>query len=374
MSELMERGVLAGTGYDRATQYPTINELASALAEQQETKRDYIVDTRRMSLAYGDDVKDGPELWFDSGAGSDLEGGEINGHAHNQIAQRLEIPKKYYDRMLGEHPGLLKANVEGWFRHSPERRMVRMLDGRVRAFMSDRYRRLDNLDLMEQAILPTLMDTPGLHFQTASLTPELLHINVLLPDLQAEIKVGDVVQAGVAIRNSEVGKGSLSVAPRVWRLSCLNGLLVDALALRKYHVGRAAEEDAYDLFSDETLAADDAAYFLKVRDMVRASLTEASFQSIVGTLRETTADETRMPDPVAATEQLQQKYDLSDTEQRSVLRHLIEGGDLTQWGMVNAITAAAKDAPEYERQRDMEALGGSVAHVRGGEWTALVAA
>jgi hypothetical protein len=276
--------------------------------------------------------------------------------------------------MRADAPTLLTSNVEHWFGTGTERRMVRMLDGRVRAFMSDRYRRLDNLDLMELSVIPVLMDTPGLSFQTASLTPELLHINALLPTLEAEIKVGDIVQAGVAIRNSEVGKASLSVTPRVWRLQCMNGLLVDALTMRKYHVGRAAEEDAYDLFSDETLAADDAAYFLKVRDMVRASLTEASFQTIVAKLRETADPATTMPDPVAATEQLRDRYDLADTEQRSVLRHLIEGGDLTQWGMVNAITAAAKDAPTFDRQRDMEALGGTVAHARGRDWTALVAA
>ena len=373
----IDRGVLAGTGYDRSTQYDTLNELAAALAKQQETKVDYVVDTRRMSFTYANDRFDQPSehmLMFDQ-EGGEVDGGALTEHAHNQIAQRLAIPKKYYDRMRSDAPTLLTSNVEHWFHVEPERRMIRMLEGKVRAFVSDRYRRLDNWDLMERSIIPVLSETPGLHFQVASLTPDLMHINALLPGLSAEIAVGDVVQAGVAIRNSEVGKGSLSVAPRVWRLSCLNGLLVDALALRTYHVGRKADEEAYELFADDTLAADDAAYFLKCRDMVRSSLTEASFLTIVEKLRETADPVNRVSDPVATTERLADKHGLSDEEGKSVLRHLIEGGDLTQWGLVNAVTAAAKDADTFDRQRDMEALGGVVGFdMSRTEWAALAAA
>ena len=36
--------------------------------------------------------------------------------AHAQIADRLSIPKKYYDRMREENPALLDANVNAWLK------------------------------------------------------------------------------------------------------------------------------------------------------------------------------------------------------------------------------------------------------------------
>ena len=87
--------------------------------------------------------------------------------------------------------------------------------------------------------------------------------------LKAEVGVGDVVQAGFVVSNSEVGLGSLKVEPLIYRLVCKNGLIVKDFAQKKYHVGRqvAAEDDAaYELYSDETLAQDDKAFFMKVQE------------------------------------------------------------------------------------------------------------
>ena len=57
--------------------------------------------------------------------------------------------------MQDESPHLLDQNVNEWFSKNPERRMIRVLDGKVRAFLSDRYRRLDNLELCA-TVLPVI--------------------------------------------------------------------------------------------------------------------------------------------------------------------------------------------------------------------------
>ena len=46
--------------------------------------------------------------------------------------------------------------------------------------------------------------------------------------------------------------------------------------------GRAIEsnEDSVLVFKDDTLAADDRAFFLKVRDVVEAAVSEATFQQV----------------------------------------------------------------------------------------------
>jgi hypothetical protein len=91
--------------------------------------------------------------------------------ALTQIGERTGIPAKYLGRMQGEAPKLLAANVNHWFKEAPERRMVRTLDGNIRAFLSDRYMRVDNIDVAE-AVLPVLQQTEGLRILSTGVTEQ----------------------------------------------------------------------------------------------------------------------------------------------------------------------------------------------------------
>ena len=83
--------------------------------------------------------------------------GEI---ALHQIAEKLKIPFGYFERMRREQPELLDRNVNTWLQVTgSENRLVRTLDGRVRAFLSDRYRRLDNYDFAEFVLPKTAGDS-----------------------------------------------------------------------------------------------------------------------------------------------------------------------------------------------------------------------
>lgn len=362
----------------RQAQHETVNDLAAEILRLQETKRDYVVDTRRMTFrTYSVGTRldwDVPtaEALTDDAETPGTDGGFLREHAHRQIGERLGIPRKYYDRMRGSARTLLDENVQHWLLMQPERRLVRMVEGQVRAFLSDRYRRLDNVDLMTHAVLPIFQRHEGLVFQTAALTDERLYVRALLPGLEREVTVGDVVQAGVEIRNSEVGKGALSVGPFVMRLVCRNGMVVQDRALSRYHVGRAQDEDAYAIYRDDTLAADDAAFFLKVRDAVEAAFSEVTFDLIVADMR-AAATGTPIQNPVAATERLTQRFDLGENEAESLLRHLAVGGDMSRWGAANALTATAKQADTFERQHELEAAGGVLVALTDREWQPLAA-
>ena len=80
---------------------------------------------------------------------------EMNDIAHGQMAEYLKIPGAYYSRLRQQHPRLLDENVNSLLLASPlpERRMVRTMDGTARAIVSDRYRRLDNFNVLK-SILP----------------------------------------------------------------------------------------------------------------------------------------------------------------------------------------------------------------------------
>lgn len=248
----------------------TLVQLATELERQSTAKKDFVASTAVLEM-----TPEG-ELTLESDTTSNEF--PVTDHCHTQIAARLEIPAKYYNRMQKEAPELLAANVNNWFHHKPERRMIRTLDGQARAYLSDRYRRLDNFDLAE-AVLPVLAEMgEGIRIVSTELTDSRLYIKVINERLELEVQHGDVVQAGMVISNSEIGMGSLKVEPLIFRLVCTNGMIAQDHSQKRYHVGRHAQEgEAYELFRDETLKADDRAFFLKVQDTVRAAVDLTKF-------------------------------------------------------------------------------------------------
>jgi hypothetical protein len=276
--------------------------------------------------------------------------------------------------MRSEAPELLAANVNEWFHSKPERRMVRTLDGQMRAFLSERYRRLDNFDLAE-AVLPILAEMgEGIRIVSTELTDSRMYIKAINERLELEVKKGDVVQAGIAISNSEVGLGALKVEPLIYRLICTNGMLAQDHSQKRYHVGRnASEGEAYELFRDETLKADDHAFFLKVQDTVRAAVDIAKFRQLVNRMREATEQQIE-GNPVAAVELLGEKFSYSCEEKSGVLTHLIQGGDLTAYGLLNAITRTSQDITDYDRATEFERDGSKVLSLPTSTWKVIATA
>jgi hypothetical protein len=252
--------------------------------------------------------------------------------------------------------------------------MIRTLDGQVRAVLSDRYRRLDNFDLAEH-VLPILQRLEGARFESVELTETKMYLKAITPRVEFEVAPGDFVQAGIVITNSEVGCGTLSVQPLIYRLVCKNGLIASDHALRKTHVGRslANEAESVNVFRDDTLAADDRAFFLKVRDVVEAAVSEATFRQVVSKFQKT-RDIRLTGDPVKSVEVLANRYTLNDTERAGVLRHLILEGDLSAYGLVNAVTHYSQDVEDYDRATEFEALGGKLIELAPKDWKELAQA
>ncbi|MCL2590904.1 MAG: DUF945 domain-containing protein [Betaproteobacteria bacterium] len=298
----------------------------------------------------------------------------ITNLARRQLAEKLKIPFQYFERMRSEQPRLLDDNVNTWLREDSDNRMLRTLDGNVRAVLSDRYRLLDNFDLAEH-VLPIFGSLDEGKIASCELTETRMYLKFILPTLKYEMEPGDLVQAGVVVSNSEVGMGTLSVQPLLYRLVCSNGLIVPDHSLRKTHIGRvfANAEEAIQVFKDDTLIADDKAFFLKVRDVVMSALSEVTFKYFAARMQKTMG----IPitgNPVKTVEVLGQRHDLSEDERVGVLRHLIEGGKLSGYGLVNAVTRFARDAEDYDRGTELEALGGKLIAMNDSEWRGLAEA
>ena len=346
----------------------SLNALAATLLRQAQDERDYLVDTRA--------------LRFEAGAGGEskltlmaeeTEAFLVNDFTHRQIADRLGIPARYYDRMREENPELLGTNVNAWFAAKPEKRLLRTLDGTARAFLSDRYRRMDNAEVAE-SVLPIISELPEAEVISCELTQTKMYIKVVNRRLQLDVRPGDTVQAGFVLSNSEVGAGSVRVEPLVFRLVCSNGLIVPDYGQKRYHVGRALEaEESQAIYRDETLAADDAAFLMKVQDTVRLAVDQAKFAHLVNRLRDA-AGEPLSGNPVSAVELLANRHSLTQDESGGVLRNLVTGGDFSRYGLLNAVTRTSQEVADYDRATELERLGGKIMTLDCKEWRELAVA
>ena len=345
-----------------------LNEVMLELNRQNQRKKDYIGSAQALRL-----FEDGQTFEIGSTSGAQQFG--TTRLFHRQVASALGIPAKYYDIMQSQKPELLARNVNTWLSDRENSYMIRTMDyggGRVaRALLSDRYRRIDNMEIAS-AVLPLFAGSDQYEVVSSEVTEDRMYLKILSRRLEMEVVPGDYVQAGVVISNSEVGLGSVNVQPLVYRLVCTNGMIVNDMGERKNHVGRAAKavEDSFHIYSDETMEAEDKAFLLKLRDVTMAAIEEGRFAQVVGKLKESAG----IPITGKVTEVVEltgKTYGFNTDEQDSILQYLIAGGDLSQYGLSNAITRASQDVESYDRATALEGIGWQVAAMPATQWKEL---
>lgn len=295
---------------------------------------------------------------------------------HDQLAKHCGIPAPYYDRMRRGSQAdraMAAANVNHWMRTQKETRLVRTLDGKARAFLSNRYRMIDNW-IVAQAALPILIQESkklgGVQVMSSEITEKRMYIKAVSKRLEFEVKKGDAVQAGISLSNSEVSKGAVRVEPFLYILACTNGATIEDSAIRKFHIGRL--EAAEEVFSDATREADDKAFMMKLQDVVRAAFDDENFQKLKGVVIDSSTRKIKAPIQDVV-ERLVISSSLTDNLSDSFMKNLIEGKDLTQWGVSNAITFMANTADSYEEATELERAGGSILAMTEKEWKEIAA-
>lgn len=275
-------------------------------------------------------------------------------HATVQLAEHTGIPTRYADRMAQEQPDLLSVNVNRWLQAQPARRLVRMAEDHVRAVLSDRYRVADNYDMA--FLVADRAQAHGAQVMACSLTEERMSIRLTVPGAAQLIREGDSVVPGVLASNSEVGAGAFSVEPYVYRLLCLNGLVGEA-SLYKVHLGGKLEVGAIDYQAD-TRQAEARAFVLQARDVVDATFEPTTLGRVVARLRGTTT--VPVLEPARVVERHADALDLTEESRRALLLAYGASGDGTAYGLIQAITATAREAGTEDEQLRMERYAGRI--------------
>lgn len=157
--------------------------------------------------------------------------------AFGQLCQRVGAPAPY----LKSLPAKLQiANVNWGLATKKASAMLRCAGNEVRAIVSDRYAALDDALVLD--LVGDTLERAGYRQDTmvraVAVGPHTV-LRITLPGEGRAVRVGDVIEHGIDIANSELGLRSVQVTPTTYRLICTNGMRAwksDA-TMRMRHIG-----------------------------------------------------------------------------------------------------------------------------------------
>ena len=406
------------------TQFKDIEDLVANVQALAVRKRDFIAspgdaivqpDGKTMVLT---DVCDDPISWVNAnGTGGQGTGfkGVMDEHFIRGLSDFAGLPKRYVDQMIeNDRRGLLAENLNNWLQDPPNgklrsadaNKLFRAYDGelidthtravksraklngrsdwnhsgevdygdgalpRFRSLHSDKFRIFDYTHLLKHVypVLKEIRDKVGeLDIRSLALTEKRIYLKIFFPQIEKEIAKGDIVRSGVVISNSEIGQGSIEVWPMILRLICLNGMTADEGGKRKKHLGRVTAEGEID-YADDTIAADNEALSLKLRDVVKKCADETQFAIRCASMTEAAEGETPSK-PLKSVELVTDTFNLSEWEGESVTEAYIAGQDYSKWGMLNAVTSVANNEEvSYDRASHLEKVGGRILQLNRDQW------
>lgn len=360
------------------TDYDT---LKTNITEKAKTAADYLVAANDIRLLPGN----AHNAWSNEKTCLLVAGKPMNATplAHEQLAEIAGIPSRYYEKLERENPQLLCECVANGMVKNERTLMVRthaatkgFLQQDVTAILSDCYRRLDNVELLpaiEAAQLPE-----NIKFVSCGATDSRTYIKMVFPSIQQEVRrVGDVVQLGLSISNSEVGRGALQVETLLYELSCTNGAVFarSGLSTRRTHFGtRKGREDVrlcelppiipFDLTRDEltelgaagALQSDAQFWHDNVTARINVIAQQSTLAQIVAKARD--AQAARVDNnPIAAWKAFGELFGMRASEVDKARELFIAGGNYTLWGMSRAITEMCQAVESYERATELERVG-----------------
>jgi hypothetical protein len=168
-----------------------------------------------------------------------------------------------------------------------------------------------------------------------------LFVRSLLPRLE-EVRPHDKVQGGVALRATE---GEVWVHPYVFRLVCRNGA-IRAHALASRHVA-----------ADDFITIEEAGG--AVREAVQACCANEVFATGANEMRSAQVGEI---DAILNLMPLLGHLPAGSRNQMidSILAQFEAGSDRSRFGLMNAVTATARDVPDPELRWRLEEFGGGI--------------
>jgi len=297
-------------------------------------------------------------------AGFQVGGEEVSHRIHRnaigQIAARAHTPLEYLEYLTTKVPerwgrDLVAHTLNEIFSHDQSKRLLRTVDGELRGFLSDRYRRRDTGVLVE-SFANALKSVGALPYEGHA-SDTRMSVQAILPQTFEPIP-NEVVAYGVSFTDSSFGNGPTAVSLFVLRGVCNNGMISNR-TIREVHVGASIDSERYEA---DTVAKDTEAVALKIRDTVRNSLNEEAIAAMQAAVVRAHADKISTD---RAADIL--KRFLSKKEVETVMGRYNDPGEVvtlpegqSRWRLANALSWFAGTVEDGDKRLEVQTAAGNL--------------
>lgn len=252
----------------------------------------------------------------------DSAGYSLSDLAISQMCQRLDIPVAYYRRISSE----MKASVTNYdlSRQNGQGFLLRGKGEWIRAFLSDRYVVYNNTQIAETVQM--LLKDANIEIKTFVFEETHMFLKIVSNEI---VDSASGLKAGVMVGNSEVGMGSISVEPFVFRKVCTNDLIVaQEKSFRHAHIHFLPSEL-------NRRMAEGISHAFEIASSVLDKFLATRMEPII--------------DPVAVIIKLAEERKLSMKFTDEVVSHYHAEPERTRFGVINAFTSAAQTLAPLQR-------------------------
>jgi hypothetical protein len=394
-------------GVYRRKVFQDLPELVEQLREQKAKTRDLVAPLSRMWMAEKDENgKLVPVMAI--GAKSGMEALPLIDWAHGQVASKTKIPVIYYRRCQREDPELLSINVNKWLQQirddhpkdKPEIKMlIRILNDKIRAVLSNKYRIIDHLDLVTTAVqVVTGQNGEQEHEHARGAKCFVWHLNpvkldvgfvnpamaVDLNDIEAGVQGRDLDRTAMGytggdhnwvkpaqdrgtqfvfpaafIKNNEGGGGSAIVEVGLYEAICDNTCRIGTNMVKR-HLGKTIVGSEVD--SPETRRKQNELVFSQFADTLRQAFDPEKLLALCRRLKN--LEKTEVEDVKESVTHLVKHHGLTEALRDDILSAYAPAnpGRHTMLDVQRAVTNAAHKVREdsYEAAETLEQVGGKL--------------
>lgn len=360
-------------------------DLVDMLKAQSDVRYDVVVPASQIEMRDGDLIVHGGAARVDDDGVTVADARLVPTPIFDEgVSRRFDIPLRYVRTMRSRVKAdvddyrrgtIYDRNVNYWLAANPNKRhLVRGFrtddadePGIARALLSDRYRTIDNYDVLMATLTGVRAAGVDVNIDGADLSDRRMSVRLSCPEVSAyanEILGGyrspftgetgsdnPTVFAGLVVKNSETGGGAFTIVPRLVVQVCNNGLQMTKDAMRAIHLGGKLD-DGIVRWSDDTQQHELSLVTAKARDAVATFLDVDYMRTKIQELQELAGVD--VDRPADTIQRVSRKVGWSETEQDEILSHFIRGGQTTALGVAQAVTAYAQTVKSIDRQDELE--------------------
>ena len=247
---------------------------------------------------------------------------KLSPYAFGQLCTKAGVPTSYMKKCISKGKyELVEDNLNEWIETNNKDLLFRIYDNKVRGIVSDKYSTFDTADVVD-----TLIETFGDEYKVKSflLNEERFHARLIDPSLLPSQK--EDLYPGFEVDTSDVGRLNLGAQFFIFKLVCTNGL--------------SRVEDDWKLFEQKHIGITSQ----KFQQYLAASLEAVPeiAAEAVERIKASKSDILNEEQVLDLLEDFRKKADLSGAAQDKIIE-LVGKYEPSRWGVINAITDAAKD-------------------------------